>query len=113
MGDHRRGYGRIRPIKDATEGMSQERDGEKQQILNLLQATKDAFMCWQQRDSVGTYHERFLDTLEVAEALDSMISRDVTTATIFLKGWGLDNFDPRSITEEKWEAAFAEGEKRF
>ena len=82
-------------------------------MLNMVQATKDDYMCWKQRDSVGTYHERFLTTLKVAEAIDSMISCDVATANIFLKEWGLYTSDSGSITEGKREAAFTEGEKRF
>ena len=54
-------------------------------MLNIVKSTNNVYMCWQQRNSVGTYHERFLATLEVAEAVDSMISRDVATAKIVLK----------------------------
>ena len=54
-------------------------------MIDLVQAMKDSFMCWQQRDWVGTYHERFLDTLEVSEAVDSMIGRNVATANIVLQ----------------------------
>ena len=68
--------------------------GEKQHMLNLVQATKEAFMCWQQRCLVRTHHECFLATLEVAEAVDSMIGRDVATANIFLEEWGLDTSEP-------------------
>ena len=82
-------------------------------MLNLVQATKYDFMCWQQRDLVGTYHERFMATLEVAEAVDSMIVRNIATSRIVIKEWDQDTSDPRSITEEKREADFAEGEKRF
>ena len=87
--------------------------GGKQQMLNIVQATKYAYMFWQQRDSVATYHEHFLATLEVAEAVDSMIVRDVATTNIFIVEWGLDTSNSGSITEEKQTAAFAEGEKRF
>ena len=86
---------------------------EKQQMLNLVQVTKETCMCCQQRDSVGTHHERFLATLEVAEAADIMIVRDVSTDNIVLKEWGLETSDPGIITKEKQEAAFAEGEKHF
>ena len=82
-------------------------------MLNLVQATKDTFMCWQQRVLVGMYHERFLAMLKVAESVYSMIGRDVATANIFPEELGIYTSDPRSITEGKREAAFAEGEKRF
>ena len=82
-------------------------------MLNIVQAPKYDFMCWQQRDSVWTYHERFLATVEVAEAVYSMIGRDVSTSNIVLKEWSLETSDSGCITEEKWEAAFEEGEKRF
>ena len=42
-----------------------------------------------------------------------MIGRDVAISNIFLKEWGLDTSDSGSITEEKRDAVFAEGEKRF
>ena len=51
--------------------------------------------------------------LKFAESVDSMIGRDVATAKIVLKEWGLDTLYPGSVTEGKREAAFAEGEKRF
>ena len=60
-------------------------DGENQQMLNLVHATKNAFMCWQQRDLVGMYHERFLATLKVSEAVGIMIVQDVSTAKIVIK----------------------------
>ena len=82
-------------------------------MLNILQATKDAYMCWQQIYLVGTYHECFLATLKVTEAVNIMIGRNVATANIILNEWGLDTSDSGSITEVKHEAAFAEGEKRF
>ena len=82
-------------------------------MLNLVQATKDAFMCWNQRYSVGMYHECFLAMLEVVESVDRMIVRNVATDKIVLKEWGLDTSDSGSITEEKREAAFVEGEKYF
>ena len=41
-------------------------------------------MCWKQRDLVETYHERFLATLKVAEAVDRMIDRDFATAKIVI-----------------------------
>ena len=47
--------------------------GVNHNMLNLVQAAKDAFMCCQQRDSVRTYNELFLATLEAAEVVDSMI----------------------------------------
>ena len=87
--------------------------GVNQQMLNLVQVTKDAFMCWQQRYSVGTYHERFLATLEVAEAVNSMIGRDVSTAKTILGEWGLETANPIIITKGKREGYFSEGEKRF
>ena len=90
-----------------------KRSGGKQQMLNLVQATKDNFMCWQQRGLVGMYHERFLATLKVAEEVDSMIGRDVATANIVLEEWGLDTANPGSTTKEKREAAFGEGENHF
>ena len=88
-------------------------DRGNQNILNLVQAAKDAFMCWQKRYLVGTYHERFLATLEVVEAVDSMTGRNVSTANIVLGEWGLNTANPGSITKGKREASFVEGEKRF
>ena len=87
--------------------------GEKQQMLNLVQATNDAFMCWKHRDSARTYHERFLATLEVAESVDRNIGRDVATATIVLEEWGHDTTNPGSIPEFKRDTAMGEGENRF
>ena len=88
-------------------------EGGKQQMLNILKATKDAYMCWKQRDSFATYYERFLETLEVVEAVNSIIGRNIATDNIVLKEWGLDTSDPGRITEGKRAEAFAEGEKRF
>ena len=82
--------------------------GGKHQMLNLVQATKYAFICWQQRDSVRTYHERFLATLKVAEAVNSTIGRDVATANIVLEEWGLYTANLRSIPEDKRDVAMAE-----
>ena len=90
-----------------------KRSGGKQQMLNLVQATNDAFMCWKHRDSVRTYHERFLATLEVAESVDRNIGRDVATATIVLEEWGHDTTNPGSIPEFKRDTAMGEGENRF
>ena len=87
--------------------------GGKQQMLNLVEATEDDFMCWQQRYLFRMYHERFLATLKFLEAVDSMIIRDIATANIFLEEEGLDTADPGSITKGKREVTFTEGEKRF
>ena len=82
-------------------------------MLNLVKATEDAFMYWQQRDLVGTYHERFLATLKVPEAVDRIIGQDVATAKIALEGWGYDTANPGSIPEDKRYAAITKGDKRF
>ena len=58
------------------------------------------------------YHERLLATLEVEQAVDSMIGRDVATAKIVFEEWSLETANPSSIDKEKREEAFAEGEKR-
>ena len=83
--------------------------GGKHQMLNLVQATKYAFICWQQRDSVGTYHERFLATLKVVEAVDCTIRWDVATAKIVIEEWVHDTSNPGSIPEDKRHAAMSEG----
>ena len=82
-------------------------------MLNLVQSKKYSFMCWKQRDSVGIYHEKFLTTIEVAEAVKSMIGQDVTTDKIALEEWGHDTANPRTITEDKRDTAITEGEKCF
>ena len=71
--------------------------GVNQHILNFLQSMKDAFMCWQQRYLVGTYDERFLAKLKVAEAVGSTIGRDISTAKIVLGEWGHDTANPGII----------------
>ena len=71
---------------------------ENQQMLNIVQATKDAYICWQQRDSVGTLHESFLVKLEVSEAVESTIGRNVATAKIVLEERGIDTSDSGNIT---------------
>ena len=76
-------------------------------MLNLVHATKDAYILWQQSDLVGTYHKRFLATLKFAEALSCIIGQDVATTKIVLEEWGLDTDDPGSITKGKQEAYFS------
>ena len=87
--------------------------GENQHMLRIVQATNNAFMCWQQRDLVRTYHECFPDTLKVTVAVDIIIDRNIATAIIVLEAWGLDRANLGRITKEKREADFAEGEKHF
>ena len=46
------------------------------------------------------YHERLLATLEVEQAVDSMIGRDVATAKIVFEEWSLETANPSSIAKE-------------
>ena len=59
--------------------------GEKQQMLNLVQACKDVFFCWQKFMPIGTYHDTFLSTLEVSAAAGARIGYNVSGMNMVLE----------------------------
>ena len=66
--------------------------GEKQQMLNLVQASKDVFLCWQRFMPIGTYHETFLSTPEVSAAAGARIGYSVASMNMVLEEQGTDPY---------------------
>ena len=85
--------------------------GEKKQMLNLVQACKDVFLCWKSFMSTGTYHETFLSTLEVSAAAGAGIGYIVAGMNMVLEEQGIDLYG--NINEHMKGAASEEGERCF
>ena len=85
--------------------------GEKQQMLNLVQASKDVFLCWQRFMPIGTYREIFLSTLKVSAAAGARIGYSIASMNMVLEEQGTDPYG--NINEQTKGAAAEEGERRF
>ena len=66
--------------------------GEKQQMLNLVQASKDVFLCWKRFIPIGTYHETVLYILEVSTAAGARIGYIVASMNMVLEEQGTDPY---------------------
>ena len=77
--------------------------GEKQQMLNLVQACKDVFLCWQRFMQIGTHHETFLSTLEVSAPAGGRIGYSLAGMNMVLEEQGIDPYG--NIDEQRKGAA--------
>ena len=80
-------------------------------MLNLVQASKDVFLCWQRFMPIGTYREIFLSTLEVSAAAGARIGYSVASMNIVLEEHGNDPYG--NINEQTKGDVAKKGERRF
>ena len=85
--------------------------GKKQHILNLVQANKAVFLCWQRFMPIVTYHETFLCTLEVSAEAGLRSGYSVASMNMVLEEQRTDPYG--NIDEQTKGAAAKEGERRF
>ena len=77
-------------------------------MMNLVQVSKDVFLCWQRFMQIGTYHETFLSTLKVSAAAGARIGYSVSRTKMVLEEQGTDPYG--NINEQTKGDAAEEGE---